>query len=201
MGMTAVLPSAHRVRLSTTPRPRLLPPLSWERLVGRLTELSQPRAWGALTLLAGLVREAQLRGEAVAWVAAGATVFHPGDFGFRGIDLGGLTVVRPPKGGAPEAADLLSRSGAFGLVVVDGWEGPADEGMLGRLARLAETRQLALVVVTRKPASAPGLGAQVSLRIGLERRPRGARVTVLRDKRAGADTAVEEAFDGPLGLY
>lgn len=171
------------------------------RIAGRLVELSEAGAFGALSVVAEVIRDVQVRGEAVAWVA-GSSVFFPPDLAFRGIDVQALCVVRVPGEPGLRAADWLVRSGAFGLVVVDGGEAPANEGVLGRLAKLADEKQTTVVFLTRKRATDPSLGALVSLRLGLVSLAGGeVELTVLKDKRAGSPVTQRITFHGPFGLY
>src|SRR5688572_143463 len=112
-------------------------------LTGRLTEVSGSHTAASLTLVFRLVVQAQRIGETVAWIAASGSTFFPPDAGAAGADLSALPVVlcfppparchpppAPPRGSlrgrwateaaeAVRAADLLLRSGGFGLVVLD----------------------------------------------------------------------------------
>src|SRR4029079_19370541 len=87
---------------------------------GRLVEISASPSGAPLTLAFRLVLDAQKRSEPVAWVGGKDEPFYPPDVADGGIDLAALPVVwtKDPIGAA-KAADLLVRSGAFGLVVVD----------------------------------------------------------------------------------
>ncbi len=90
---------------------------------GQLLELSGGGP-GKLSTAARLVARAQAEGEPVAWVAArGGAGFYPPDFARAGVDLARLVVVRvPPEQGSRalvRASEVLLRSGAFGLVVID----------------------------------------------------------------------------------
>jgi recombination protein RecA len=89
-------------------------------LAGRLVELSGQESPARLTTALGLVLEAQLSGERVAWVTFESSAFFPPDAAAGGVDLEALPVVRIPTAlAAARAAEHLVRSGGFGLVVID----------------------------------------------------------------------------------
>ena len=91
-----------------------------EPLSGRLVEISGHRASANLTVAFGLVLEAQGKDEPVAWVTLAQSTFFPPDVAESGIDLGRLAVVRVSDGTAAcRAVVELTRSGGFGLVVLD----------------------------------------------------------------------------------
>lgn len=180
-----------------------LPPLSLDRLTGRITEISEAGYFGALTAVAAVLDQAQARGEACVWVATGDSLFYPPDLAFRGLDVEALAVVRVPGPQAGTlAADWLVRSGAFGVTVID-WTGNGiDEAVLGRMAKVAEDRKTAVIVLTRKSDSSPSLGTAVSLRLTVRRSGDGElEVEVTKDKRSGALVVQKERLHGPLGLY
>src|SRR5206468_474165 len=62
------------------------------------------------------------------------------------------------------AADVLARSGAFGLIVLDVTSSNVSMGVLSRLAGLARTHEAAIVILTEKPPDRPSLGSVVSFR-------------------------------------
>ena len=89
-------------------------------LSGRLVEISGHRASANLTVAFGLVLEAQSLDEPVAWVTLAQSTFFPPDAAESGIDLARLAVVRVSDGlAACRAVVELTRSGGFGLVVLD----------------------------------------------------------------------------------
>src|SRR5579859_4940815 len=89
-------------------------------LAGRLVELSAAIPSAELTLAFGLVKDAQREGEPAAWIAARSDSFFPPDVAGSGIDLASLAVVKvKTPAEALRAADKLTRSGAFGLLVMD----------------------------------------------------------------------------------
>lgn len=136
---------------------------------GRLVELSGAAASSARTTVA--VREVvrlQREGELVAWVQARGGTLYPPDAAEAGVDLASLTVVHVPSSAleAARAAELLLRSGAFGLVLVD-LEGMVDARLPSRaLARLhALCRQHGSTVAFLSPPAQEALGSLVSLRL------------------------------------
>ena len=177
-------------------------------LSGRLVEISASPSGAPLTLAFRLVLDAQRRGEPAAWVGRKDEPFYPPDVSDGGIDLAALPVVwtKDPIGAA-KAADLLVRSGAFGLVVVDlGIDArlPAHAG--SRLAVLAKQHRTAVVCLTDKDQARPSLGPLVSLRAHTAVRTReGGRfrceAQAIRDKRHGRTWAIAEVCRGPDGLH
>ena len=119
--------AVHTLLPVTTPRPlfhRLPSPTltgwSLESLSGRLVEISASGETAALTATCDLVLQAQLKGEPSAWITLLDSSFFPPDAACSGIDLDALPVVRvPDPSAAARAADKLTRSGGFGLIVVD----------------------------------------------------------------------------------
>ena len=138
---------------------------------GQLLELSG-RAPGKLSAVVQLIVRAQAEQEPVAWVALReAACFSPPDFARAGVDLAALTVVRlaPESGshGLVRAAEVLLRSGAFGLVVIDLSQGvPRGElSWQARLSGLLRRHDARAVVLTESRAKEPSLGPLVSLRV------------------------------------
>jgi hypothetical protein len=168
---------------------------------GRLVELSGQAAAGARTTAA--VQEVvrlQREGELVAWIQTRGGTFYPPDAAESGVDLASLTVVHVPSSAldAARAAELLLRSGAFGLVLVD-LEGMVDARLPSRaLARLhALCRQHDSTVAFLTPPAREALGSLVSLR--LEPRRIGAHAQLTHELvvplASGDDAAFDEASD------
>ena len=112
---------------------------------GRLTEIVGTRGSGRTTLVRQIVAGALA---ALHWVAYfdGARTLAPRDWAGAG-ETGRLRVVRPPDAERSAwCADILLRSGAFGLVVLDGGV-PLSRQIAVRLTRLAREQNAALVVV------------------------------------------------------
>src|SRR5262245_11765274 len=96
------------------------PAWSLSDLSGRLVELSASAQAAHLTAAVALVLEAQLRGDRAAWVTLASSACFPPDVVEGGVELDALPVVRVADARrAGRAADHLTRSGGFGLVVVD----------------------------------------------------------------------------------
>jgi recombination protein RecA len=187
--------------------PAVVPtPWTLDEVVGRLVEISGSTASAALTIAFTLVREAQERGEPVAWVTLAESVFYPPDAARGGIDLAALVVVRLSRAESiARAGEKLLRSGGFGVVVLD--LGGADISMplQTRLTGLAHRYHTALLCLTEKEGGMFSLGSLVSLRAHAERkRVEGNRfacaLRVLKDKRRGPTWSYEELYTGPAGL-
>ena len=112
---------------------------------GRVTEIYGPESSGKTTLTLHLIAEAQKAGGACAFIDAE----HALDVSYAaklGVDVGALLVSQPDSGEqALEIADILVRSGAVDLVVIDSVaaltprseiEGSMGDNHLGLHARL-----------------------------------------------------------------
>ena len=186
------------------------------RMAGRLVELTGSAAlWSSF----GLVLAAQRAGEPAAWVCGDPRrAFYPPDAAEGGVDLDALVVVRAsPTVQALRAADILMRSGAFGLVVLDLAHDASGRAVTmplsaqTRLSGLARRHDCALLCLTggqgegTSSGNNPGLGPMVSLRLAA-RAERGAdgawacSVEVLKDKQRGPGDRHREVCRGPLGL-
>lgn len=213
--LSALVWRAGRYREGT--RPADAPAWTLDELSGRLAELSGLGASAQLTLAFLLVREAQALGEPAAWISHRRSSFFPPDAAASGVDLARLPVVFVD--GAPQvarAAAQLARSGAFGLLVLDliGLAPELSPALQSRLVGLARTHDIAVLVLTEKPAGAASVGSLVSLRgEALRRRIDPAeeggaegparfacRLHVLKDKRRGPGWGHEEICRGPAGL-
>lgn len=153
-------------------------------LTGRLVEISgsadEPCARTSLAV--GLLREAQAEGESTVWIQLSGGTLYPPDLQHSGIDLEALVVVHIPRDpasrpripsasrgphGLCRAAEVLLRSGAFGLVVVDLTQGApvGSDAWQGRLLALARQHASRIVLLTDKPSHADSLGPLVALRV------------------------------------
>lgn len=124
--------------------------------LGRITELLAPQGFGKTTATRSLVAATIRAGHCVAWIDATRTL-DPRDFlgastglperDLPALDLDALWVVRPrDPARAPWCADLLLRTGAFALVVLDG--APVLPRVIGvRLAQLAREADAALLLL------------------------------------------------------
>jgi len=175
-------------------------------LVGILAEISEEAPSGALSFVAEVIAEAQRRGEPVAWVAGSDSIFFPPDLSRRGVDLAALAVIR--AGGQDDslvATEWLARSAALGLVIVDcegSWN--VNDAALGRIQKLAERGQCAVVFLTRKLASDPSLGSRIALRGCISRcgaDPFLIELRTAKDKRSNSSSPQRRQYHGPPGMH
>lgn len=161
---------------------------------GRLLELSAdpegPIATARTSAAVRVLRDAQQAGETAAWIQPRGGPLYPPDLAACGIDLGALLVIHVPLPGGPhparaqphalcKAAELLLRSGAFGILVLDFTQGAPPSGRQawqGRLLGLARQHNSHVVLLTEKAASDDSLGTLI-----------GARVEVRRTRESSAD--------------
>lgn len=166
-------------------RKPLRAPLSQVLREGQLLELSGS-APGKLSTVARLIAHAQGQGEPVAWVSAReAAGFYPPDFVLGGIDLAALVVVRVPSEHGPHslvrASEVLLRSGAFGLLVIDFGSAPLPRGELAwqaRLSGLVRKHASRVVLLTASRPEEPSLGPLIALRIASHVEREGARAVL-----------------------
>ncbi|HEY5491419.1 MAG TPA: ATPase domain-containing protein, partial [Gemmatimonadaceae bacterium] len=112
---------------------------------GRLTEITGAPGSGVTTLARQFVAAALGAGWWVAYVDAARTL-APRDWAALGAHEG-LWVVRPPEAARGAwCADVLLRSGAFGLVVLDGAQA-LPRALADRLVRLARASDAAFVLL------------------------------------------------------
>ena len=114
---------------------------------GRITEILAPAGVGKTTLARSLATATLTAGHAVAWVDATRTL-DPRDWVTASVaDNDALWVVRPADAArASWCADLLLRTGAFALVVLDG--APVLPRTVGvRLAQLARDSDAVLLLL------------------------------------------------------
>src|SRR5262249_40606033 len=134
---------------------------------GRLTEVRGAPGSGKTTLVRELVAHAIAERRWVAYVDAARTL-APRDWA-EIASSGRLWVVRPMhRGRGAWCADVLLRSGAFGLVVLDGASALA-RNIAVRLTRLARDGGAAFVIVSdddgeRERASAPGSAVRIRVK-------------------------------------
>lgn len=175
-----------------------------EELRGRLAEITSAGASAAVTLAFRMVLDAQAAGEPAAWITTRRMCFFPPDAAETGVDLAALAVVRVP---APvdilRAADMVARSGAFGLLVLD--VGTADVSMAAqsRLLGLVQKHDAAVLFLTKKTGAS--LGSLISLR-GEARRARtgpgafSCELAIVKDKRRAPGWTHAEVCRGSTGL-
>ena len=175
---------------------------------GRFAEISADPSGAPLSFAMRLVLEAQRKREPVAWIGRRASPFYPPDVADAGVDLRALPVIWAPDPlAAARAADLLVRSGGFGLVVVDlGADARLPIAAQTRLAGLAREHECALVFLTEKNERRPSIGSLVSLRThavrtGQEASAFRCEAHAIKDKRRGPGWRYAEVFRGPDGLH
>jgi recombination protein RecA len=175
-------------------------------VAGRFVEISSSGFPASLTIVFGLVREAQERGEPVGWVTSMESFFYPPDAAHSGVDLAALVVVRVSHPASiARAGEKLLRSGGFGLVVLDLGTADVPPPIQSRLSGLAQHHHTALVGLTEKESKRFSLGSLISLRVHAERKRSSdnrfaCRLRVLKDKRRGPTWTHEEFCRGPAGL-
>jgi recombination protein RecA len=178
----------------------------WSRaeLAGRLCELIPGAQSAVLSAAVALVFETQEGGVPVAWVTARESCFYPPDVAAAGVDLAALPVVRVSGSAAVgRTADLLLRSGAFGLVVLDlGCQARVADALQSRLVQLALKHDAVVLCLTETSS----LGSLVSLRAEASRRRVGegryaCEIHVIKDKRRGPGWRWREVWRGPEGLW
>jgi recombination protein RecA len=182
--------------------------LGLEALAGRLAEISAGAAGAPLTSAFRLVLDAQRRREPVAWIGRKESPFFPPDAAEAGVDLAALPVVWAfDATAAAGAADLLVRSGAFGLVVMDlGARDFLPIPVQARLAGLARQHGAAVVCLTEKDGGRPSMGSLVAVRAhaartGREKDRYRCETRVLKDKGGRPGSLHAEACRGPDGLH
>ncbi len=165
--------------------------------IGRLVEVG---GQAATTVLARLVVEAQREGEPVAWVTGTQTTLYPTDLLRAGVSLHALPILRinddtRAKGLARiRAAEMLLRSGAFGLVVIEAPQGLLPARALSRLHAMARRHQTR-VVFRRSEAAVASLGPLVALHLEAERDGHTLRFVVRKNK---VPSALEEVLEDAL---
>jgi recombination protein RecA len=165
---------------------------------GRLTEITGAPGSGLTTVARHLVATTLRAGWWVAYVDATRTL-APRDWAALGTHEG-LWVVRPEDGTRSAwCADVLLRSGAFGLVILDG--APAlTRTVAVRLVRLARASDAAFVVLAPHGQHA-GVAGALQLRVqraSTKRRP--ADRLDLTARLTGATTATSPPAPAPLAL-
>lgn len=156
---------------------------------GRLTEING--ATGRLSLLRQIVDAAVERGESVAFIDASRTL-APRDWAHL-AHVDGVWIVRPPEATrAAWCADVLLRSAAFSLVVLDSAP-PISRAIAVRLTGLARESDAAFVVVGSGSAGATQLGGAVRLRVSRRRQ----RLRIAIEK--GANVRMQGAGCGAPG--
>jgi recombination protein RecA len=183
------------------------PAWSLEALAGRLVEVTGAASTATLTVCAQVIFQAQQRGRLAAWVGDHRSIFFPPDAAALGIDLAALPVVRVQ---APvqiaRVADILLRSRAFGVIVLDAGHSRAlPLAQQTRLLGLAKKHHTAVLWLMRETARPAG-GSLASLRVETtkhraEHNCFACTVRAAKDKRHPPGWRHLEIGHGTDGLY
>jgi len=143
---------------------------------GRVTEIYGPESSGKTTLTLHLIAEAQKAGGTCAFIDA-EHALDPGYAAKLGVDVSSLLVSQPDSGDqALEIVDILARSGAVDLVVVDSVaaltpraeiEGSMGDNHVGLHARLMSQAMRKLSSAASRSATAVVFINQLRMKIGV----------------------------------
>jgi hypothetical protein len=144
-------------------------PLAELIVPGRLVELcGEAQTSTAVAILA----HAQREGETAAWIQPTGGELYPPDLAAAGVDVEALVVIHVPPTGAMSgaagqcrAAELLLRSGGFGLIVIDfcRTEPTGSTAWQGRLLGLARQHEVRVLLLRREARES--LGPLVGMRV------------------------------------
>lgn len=190
---------------------------------GRLIELSGTHHSTRTTAAVRLLRAVQAEGETAVWIQPEGGPLFPPDLTEHGIDLDALVVLHIPRTRghsspyqACKAAEILLRSGAFGLVILDFVDGAPPQGTgawQGRLLGLARQHHARVVMLTHKPRDADSLGTLISIRLEPQRIPLPSpsghqylryfelRYDVIKNKSGAPMRISSEQARGPWGFF
>ena len=190
--------------------------LDWPDLVGRLVEVVGGARSMRLAWLAQVTTQVQAAGDVAVWLQTTESTPFPPDLARAGVALDRLPMLRLADFQAQlRAADVLLRSGAFGLCAIDATAATQRaldasrslDNALGRLLGLCQKHAAALVFLTPEPSQQENQGflqtSLVSLRLTVARDrqdPRRLQVDVKKDKRLGPATLRAEVSGGPDGF-
>lgn len=166
-------------------KPRSLASPAEQIPVGKLVELSGRRYSARFTTAVSIVLQAQREGETVAWVQSKGGALFPPDLDESGVDLNSLVVIHIGSAagfhGIPKAAEILLRSGGFGMVVLDFSDSALPKTdrrhasasrqtpWQGRLFALAREHKSRVLCLTDTEISEASLGTLCGLRIAPQR--------------------------------
>ena len=182
------------------------PTWTFEEVRGRLLELTARGASARDSLAFSLIVDAQTRGEPVAWIGRRGSCFFPPDAARVGADLEALVVVLLSREeDLGRAGELLIRSGAFGLLVLDLGTHPWSVPSQARMAGWAKQHGAAVLALTDKGAGQPSLGPLIGLRAEVRRVAEGSgswrcQLEVAKDRLRQKGWRHEEIWHGPPGL-
>lgn len=160
-----------------------------------------------LSVVAPLIYEAQTAKEPVVWITTGNELFFPQDMGNSGVDVSAIIIVVAPNFvAAAKAAIKLLQSDSFGLIIIDRFEKETlPTSALGRLTKLGQTADAAMVFLTSNAKNKNSLNSLISLRIHPTYQNVGSNqyicnYNIVKDKRNGNSWTKSEVFNGPAGL-
>lgn len=146
--------------------------VAWASMAGRLTQVASAPGGGATSVAVAYVQQAQRQGEPVAWVQWERGNLYPPDLAAAGVRLDALLVVHAGHAGQTQprlrAAELLLRSGGFGLVVLDLTAGVVPPGLAWQHRLQTWARQhhgVVLLLTHQADTQAASLGALIALQI------------------------------------
>jgi hypothetical protein len=154
---------------------------------GRLTEITGVKGSGRTSMLRTLVTAVATGGRWVAYIDAARTL-APRDWAHVGSERAPLWIIRPTTSArATWCADLLLRSGAFALVVMDGAP-PLARVVAVRLTRLARDVGAAFVVTGEHGGDATGSSVRIRLAT------RSNRTTTITLEKGGKRRTLEVSY-------
>ena len=145
---------------------------AWQKALHcKMVEISGQAGTAWHSCAVDLLVHAQRRGETVAWIQPEGGGLYPPDLAQAGADLQALVVVHVPPAtglyGIPRAAELLLRSGGYGVVVLDLLAGvpTRQSAWQSRLLGLCRQHHGCVVVLTQKSDQDASLGPWISWRL------------------------------------
>ncbi len=177
-------------------------------LQGRLVELSESRPTASLSFAIMAIHQAQENGCHAGWISHSHSIFYPPDACDNGIDLKNLPVLHMrDMQSAGRAAEILLRSGAFHLLVVDlGKHQSVSIARLAQLGALARKHKACVLFLTEKQSSEQSLGPLICMhaRTGRKRTAHDEfsyQIDVSRDKQRGRPWSWQIRLAGIDGYY
>lgn len=197
------------------PLSRLVQPFSgnkpgWnlQEVQGRLVEISEPHPIAALSFCFLLVHEVQMADGCAAWIGSTDSTFYPPDAEKVGIDLRNLPILRlTDVQSLGRAAEILLRSGAFQLVLLDlGYDPAIPVARLAQLNGLVRKHNACVVFLTRKQRGEQSVGPLISLhartsRQHVETNSFSCELQILRDKQRGKKWTWQTCLSGVEGYF
>lgn len=154
---------------------------------GRVTEIAGARSSGKLALALAAAARATVAGQLVAFVDARGELYPPSAAAL-GVELGRLLVIRPNRGAGAvaiaRAAEIVARSRAFALIVVDLPAGQRlPDQIATRLRSAAHETGAAVVALASGADAVPHAAVRLEVAAGEELHVR--RLTVRVSKGGG----------------